>query len=79
MPENKDDRLSKPNQIVLAQFDRPEEAAAALDELMRAGFLNIEQEVEGERTELIIDPGERRSEVEEILALHEGVQINLRG
>jgi hypothetical protein len=79
MPENNDDPLLEPNQIVLAQFDRPEQAAAALEELMRAGFLNVEQEVEGERTDLIVDPGGRRSEVEEILALHAGVEINLRG
>src|ERR1041384_2487340 len=56
-----------------------EDAAAALGELLAVGFINVEQEVQEERTELVVDPGEREDELREILTKHRGVEIKLPG
>jgi hypothetical protein len=48
-------RSISPRTTLLAACGRAEDAAAALDELLDAGFINVEQEVEGGRTVLVVD------------------------
>ena len=51
---------------LLAAFGRTEDAAAALVELLDAGFINIEREVDGGRTVLVLDAGDQRNRAREI-------------
>jgi hypothetical protein len=76
-PENTDRNPSEQSNIVLAQFDQPEQAAAALGDLMEAGFLNVEQEVEGKETELVVDPDAHEREAHTIVQEHGGLEIDL--
>ena len=76
-PEDGGQNPSEQSNIVLAQFDQPEQAAAALDDLMRAGFLNVEQEVEGKETELVVDPDAHEREAHHIVQEHGGVEVDL--
>ncbi len=77
VPEDRHQKPSEQSNIVLAQFDHPEQAAAALDDLMEAGFLNVEQEVEGKETEVVVDPDAHEREAHQIVQEHGGVEIDL--
>jgi hypothetical protein len=70
---------SAPAPTRLAAFGRTEDAAAALDELLNAGFINVEQEVEGERTVLVVDAGPRENQARQMLAAHGGVEFDPPG
>jgi hypothetical protein len=61
---------------LLASFDHPEDAAAALEKLLGAGFINVEQETEGRHTVLVLDAGERQAEARAIFAEHDGVDLD---
>jgi len=61
---------------ILAAFGRPEDAAVALEKLLDAGFINVEQEVEGGRTVVVLDAGDRQDQAHEILAEHGGVEFD---
>ena len=61
---------------LLAAFGRTEDAAAALGELLDAGFINVEQEIEGPRTVLVLDAGTRQKQAREILAAHGGLEFD---
>ena len=61
---------------VLASFSRPENAAVALEKLLDAGFINVEQEVEGRRTVIIVDAGDRQAQAREIIAEHGGTEFD---
>jgi len=60
----------------LAAFGRTEDAAAALGELLDAGFINVEQEVEGGRTVLVLDAGDQQKRAREILTAHGGLEFD---
>jgi hypothetical protein len=62
---------------LLAAFGRTEDAAAALGELLDAGFINVEQEVDGGRTVLVLDVGNQQKRAREILVAHGGVEFDL--
>lgn len=64
---------------LLAAFGLAEDAAAALGELLDAGFINVEQEVEGGRTVLVLDAGDQQKRAREILAAHGGLEFDLPG
>ena len=53
-----------------------EDAAAALGELLDAGFINVEQEVEGGRTVLVLDAGDQQKRAREILTAHGGLEFD---
>jgi hypothetical protein len=57
-------------ETILAAFGVPEAAAIALEELLAAGFINVERETEGGRTVLIVDAGNRPAEAHAILHQH---------
>lgn len=61
---------------LLAAFDRPEGAAAALEKLLAAGFINVERETEGRRTVLVLDAGNQQDEARAILAEHGGAEFD---
>ena len=61
---------------ILAAFGSAEDAAAALGELLDAGFINVEQEVEGGRTVLVLDAGDQQKRAREILAAHGGLEFD---
>jgi hypothetical protein len=61
---------------LLAAFGRADDATAALDELLDAGFLNVEQEAEGGRTVLVLDAGDRPDQARRILAAHGGIEFD---
>jgi hypothetical protein len=42
-----------------------------------AGFINVEREVEGGRTVLVLDAGDQQKRAREILATHGGVEFDL--
>lgn len=62
---------------LLAAFGGTEDAAAALDELLDAGFINVEREVEGGRTVLVVDAGPRENQARQILVAHGGLEFDL--
>jgi hypothetical protein len=53
-----------------------DDAAAALGELLDAGFINVEREVEGGRTVLVIDVGNQEKRAREILNAYGGVEFD---
>jgi hypothetical protein len=61
---------------LLVAFGRSDDAAAALDELLDAGFINVEQEAEGGRTVLVLDAGDRTDRARKILAAHAGLEFD---
>jgi len=61
---------------VLATFGRPRDAAVAVEKLLDAGFVNVEQEVEGSLTLVIVDAGDRQDLVREILIEQGGVEFD---
>jgi hypothetical protein len=63
-------------ETILAAFDVPEVAAIALEELLAAGFINVERETEGRRTVLIVDAGNRQAEARAILHQHGGEEFD---
>lgn len=71
-------RQTNVNGLLLASFSRPAEARRALAELLDAGVMNVEQEAEGDRVELLIDPTGREAQVSAILERHGGVRVPLR-
>ena len=79
-----DDQSSQPDSVgrfgsgptLLAAFGSGDDAAAALSELLDAGFINVEREVEGGRTVLVIDVGHQEKRAREILNAHGGVEFD---
>jgi hypothetical protein len=65
--------------VVPATFARRQDAKAALEDLLDAGFLNVEQEMEGERTDVLVDPAGREAEALAILTAHGGTRVDLGG
>ena len=63
-------------ETILAAFGVPAEAAIALEELLAAGFINVERETEGKRTVLIVDAGNRQAEARAILGKHGGEEFD---
>ena len=63
-------------ETILAAFGVPELAAIALEELLAAGFINVERETEGRRTVLIVDAGNRQAEARAILDKHGGEEFD---
>jgi hypothetical protein len=63
-------------EIILAAFGIAEAAANALEELLAAGFINVERETEGSRTVLIVDPDGRQAEARAILHEHGGEEFD---
>ena len=61
---------------LFAGFGRTEDAAAALTELLDAGFINVEREVDGGRTVLVLDAGDQQNRAREILAAHGGHEFD---
>ncbi len=61
---------------VLATFGRAGAAAAVVEKLLDAGFVNVEQEVEGSRTVVIVDAGDRLDLAREILVEQGGVEFD---
>jgi len=61
---------------LFAGFGRTEDAAAALTELLDAGFINVEREVDGGRTVLVLDAGDQQNRAREILAAHGGLEFD---
>jgi hypothetical protein len=64
---------------VLATFGRPQDAAAAVEKLLDAGFVNVEQEVDGALTMVIVDGGDRQDHAREILLEYGGVEVDPPG
>jgi hypothetical protein len=63
-------------ETILAAFGVPELAAIALEELLAAGFINVERETDGGRTILIVDAGNRQAEARTILNQHGGEEFD---
>ena len=61
---------------VMATFGRPQDAAVALQKLLDTGFVNVEQEMDGDRTTVIVDAGDRQDQPREILFEHGGVEFD---
>lgn len=72
-------RKSQAMGLVVATFARKDAARRALEDLLDAGFLNIEQEVEGRQTEVLVEPDGREAEAAAILARHGGIRVDLPG
>ena len=61
---------------VLATFGRPQDAAVAVEKLLDAAFINVEHEVDGDRTTVIVDAGDRQDLAREILVEQGGVEFD---
>jgi hypothetical protein len=64
---------------VLATFERPQDAAAAVEKLLDTGFVNVEQEAEGALTMVIVDAGDRQDRAREILTELGGAEFDAPG
>jgi hypothetical protein len=64
------------NTIVLATFSQPGAGRAAVEDLLDAGFINVEQEQDGEDVLVTVDAGPRAAEARAIVARYGGVEID---
>ncbi len=63
----------------MATFPDKDVARRALEDLLDADFLNVEQEAAGNRTDVLVEPDGREAEARAILSRHGGVRLDLRG
>ena len=63
--------------LVMATFRREEAATRALEDLLDAGFLNVEREAADGVTEVLVDPDGREREATSILSRYGGVRVDL--
>ena len=75
-PADRSGRFGAGPTTLFAGFGRTEDAAAALTELLDAGFINVEREVDGGRTVLVLDAGDQQNRAREILAAHGGLEFD---
>jgi hypothetical protein len=67
---------SAAGRTVLATFARPRDAAVAVEKLLDTGFVNVEQEVEGALTMVMVDAGDQQDLAREILVEQGGVEFD---
>jgi hypothetical protein len=61
------------NTILMATFRQRERATQAVGDLLDVGFLNVEQEQDGQSTLVIVDAADRAREARTIIERHGGV------
>ena len=71
------ERGSESSGIVVATFAGKDVARRALEDLLDAGFLNVEQEAAGNQTDVLVEPDGREGEAMAILSRHGGVGVDL--
>jgi hypothetical protein len=64
------------NTIVLATVSQPGAGKAAVEDLLDAGFINLEQEQDDEDMLVTVDAGARAAEAGAIVARYGGVEID---
>ncbi len=70
-------RRSEGTGLVMATFNRRDVARRALEDLLDAGFLNVEHDVADGVTEVLVDPEGREAEATAILSRHGGTRVDL--
>jgi hypothetical protein len=64
------------NTIVLATFSQPGAGKAAVTDVLDAGFIDVEQEEDGDDMLVTVDAGDRAAEARAIVARRGGVEID---
>jgi hypothetical protein len=59
----------------MATFNDDSQAVAAVNELLNAGFLNVEHERDGADSLVIVDPGSRAGDARRIFVAHGGKEL----
>jgi hypothetical protein len=62
--------------IVLATFSQPRAGRAAVEDLLDAGFSNLEQEQDGDALLVTVEADDRVAEARAIVARYGGVEID---
>ena len=60
---------------LMATFTDDTQAVAAVTDLLNAGFLNVEHERDGADSLVIVDPGNRATDVRRIFVAHGGKEL----